>query len=134
MPVHQNGVFSRWTTGIASNVSHPKKGIKFSHRTNAMRAAPLRSILVCQAPTYSKKLEKDQIDHFALRDLYAYICSMVKIESQESTYAKPSPQLHPDEEAGEIPVACVVRKAGSKVEEDDIFTFMENKVEGETFF
>ncbi|RZR77796.1 hypothetical protein BHM03_00002989 [Ensete ventricosum] len=92
------------------------------------------SILVCQAPTYSKKLEKDQIDHFALRDLYAYICSMVKIESQESTYAKPSPQLYPDEEAGEIPVACVVRKAGSKVEEDDIFTFMENKVEGETFF
>lgn len=37
---------------------------------------------------------------------------------------------YPDEEAGEIPVACVVRKAGSNVKEDDIFAFMDNKVEG----
>ncbi|XP_064955252.1 putative 4-coumarate--CoA ligase-like 8 [Musa acuminata AAA Group] len=35
---------------------------------------------------------------------------------------------YPDEEAGEIPVACVVRKPGSNVEEDDIFAFMDNKV------
>ena len=27
-------------------------------------------------------------------------------------------------------MACVVRKPGSNVEEDDIFAFMDNKVEG----
>ncbi|KAK1289384.1 4-coumarate--CoA ligase-like 5 [Acorus calamus] len=35
---------------------------------------------------------------------------------------------HPDEETGEIPMACVVRKAGSKIKEDDIISFMEDKV------
>ncbi|KAF3319835.1 putative 4-coumarate--CoA ligase-like 8 [Carex littledalei] len=35
---------------------------------------------------------------------------------------------HPDEEAGEIPMACVVRKAGSKIKEIDIITFMQDKV------
>ncbi|XP_010940654.1 putative 4-coumarate--CoA ligase-like 8 [Elaeis guineensis] len=35
---------------------------------------------------------------------------------------------YPDEEAGEIPMACVVRKAGSKIREEDIISFMEKKV------
>ncbi|WOK94911.1 4-coumarate--CoA ligase-like 8 isoform X4 [Canna indica] len=35
---------------------------------------------------------------------------------------------HPDEVAGEIPVACVVRKPGCNLQEDDIFNFLENKV------
>lgn len=35
---------------------------------------------------------------------------------------------YPDEEAGEIPMACVVRKAGNKIREEDIISFMENKV------
>ncbi|XP_026663425.2 putative 4-coumarate--CoA ligase-like 8 [Phoenix dactylifera] len=35
---------------------------------------------------------------------------------------------YPDEEAGEIPTACIVRKAGSKIKEDDVLSFMENKV------
>ncbi|XP_020273381.1 putative 4-coumarate--CoA ligase-like 8 [Asparagus officinalis] len=35
---------------------------------------------------------------------------------------------YPDEEAGEIPMACVVRKPGNKIREEDIISFMENKV------
>ncbi|KAG1359676.1 hypothetical protein COCNU_08G011220 [Cocos nucifera] len=35
---------------------------------------------------------------------------------------------YPDEEAGEIPMACVVRKAGSKIKGEDIVSFMEKKV------
>ncbi|KAJ4785041.1 4-coumarate--CoA ligase-like 4 [Rhynchospora pubera] len=35
---------------------------------------------------------------------------------------------HPDEEAGEIPMACVVRKSGSKIKEIDIIAFMRDKV------
>ncbi|KAJ3689394.1 hypothetical protein LUZ61_018558 [Rhynchospora tenuis] len=35
---------------------------------------------------------------------------------------------HPDEEAGEIPMACVVRKPGSKIKEIDIIVFMRDKV------
>ncbi|XP_073011994.1 putative 4-coumarate--CoA ligase-like 8 [Typha latifolia] len=35
---------------------------------------------------------------------------------------------YPDEEAGEIPMACVVRKEGSKIKENDIFSFLEDKV------
>ncbi|KAJ0963642.1 hypothetical protein J5N97_028764 [Dioscorea zingiberensis] len=35
---------------------------------------------------------------------------------------------YPNEEAGEIPMACVVRKPGSTVEEDELISFMENKV------
>nr|CAD1820952.1 unnamed protein product [Ananas comosus var. bracteatus] len=35
---------------------------------------------------------------------------------------------HPDEEAGEIPMACVVRRGESKIQEEDIISFLENKV------
>jgi len=35
---------------------------------------------------------------------------------------------YPDEEAGEIPMACVVRTLGNKIREEDIISFMENKV------
>ena len=35
---------------------------------------------------------------------------------------------YPDEEAGEIPTACIVRKAGRKIKEDDVISFVENKV------
>ncbi|MQL71287.1 hypothetical protein Taro_003621 [Colocasia esculenta] len=35
---------------------------------------------------------------------------------------------HPDEEAGEIPMACVVKRAGSSVREDDIVSFVASKV------
>ncbi|XP_038971575.1 putative 4-coumarate--CoA ligase-like 8 [Phoenix dactylifera] len=35
---------------------------------------------------------------------------------------------YPDEVAGEIPMACIVRKAGSKIKGGDIISFMENKV------
>ncbi|KAG0453767.1 hypothetical protein HPP92_025071 [Vanilla planifolia] len=35
---------------------------------------------------------------------------------------------HPDEEAGEIPMACVVRKAGFEMKQEDVTAFLEGKV------
>lgn len=35
---------------------------------------------------------------------------------------------HPDEEAGEIPMACVVRKAGLEIKKDELIAFVDDKV------
>lgn len=35
---------------------------------------------------------------------------------------------YPDDEAGEIPMACVVRKPGSSFKEDELISFTEKKV------
>lgn len=38
MHVDENGAFSRWTTGITSNVSHPKKELNSDMERNASRS------------------------------------------------------------------------------------------------